>query len=753
LILAACAPTKPTPKAGPPLPDNVTVTEDPPPETMIRNAHAALERRDPGAGRLIVNRLLLGQPEHLEGRVLQAMLLEALGEKAEAAEIWTRVERIVVFQGKTVPFELQPALAAAALHYARDGKLERSRLFLDELWRRFPTGEWAARTQLAIAEADFAAERWARAAQACEDLIRIRTGHASGQRCATLARASRRMLEVGLEPSAGAPAWSWQHPQPQGNTLHDVWVGARGELCAVGEAGTILERRAGKELRLVASPTRWALHRIAGGEKLEGLYAVGAAGVILRHDGQGWTLSRKPSPELPDLWGAWVSEDGKQVVAVGDGGAVVELRDGKWAERRVSGVALRAVAGFGGAVYVAGEGGALLRATSPGGAWQSLPSDCYEDLWSAVALDGGKGLLLVGNRRTVVRFDGQRGQETIAGRNNLRDLWSAGPKQAWAVGLGGDAIAWNGKSWRSETTGTLVDLLGVGAYRPAEVWAVGAGGTVLARRGTRWALVAGGQSQDLVGVSASAGLALGERGQLLRRKGESWRTETHLPAGRYRDLWVDPSGTRAAAVGDRGLLLLRGKGGWKAVPSDTPEDLVSVAGFDGGLVAVGTRGTVVRLVGDAIQKDVTPTGLDLHAVWAGSQRSMVAVGNRGVVLRFDGERWSEQESGTLSDLRAVAGAGEMVVAGGAGGTVIRLEAGRWRPLPAPVQQTILDLWAGSSSQILAATARGTIVGHDGKAWRVHASPAGCLRAIDGLAGSGLAVGCHGSVLRLATGER
>jgi len=65
-----------------------------------------------------------------------------------------------------------------------------------------------------------------------------------------------------------------------------------------------------------------------------------------------------------------------------------------------------------------------------------------------------------------------------------------------------------------------------------------------------------------------------------------------------------------------------------------------------------------------------------------------------------------------------------------------------------LDSTILDLWA-SPSQVLAVSERGAIVGLDAKGWRVHASPAACLRALHGQPGVGaIAVGCHGGVLRL-----
>jgi len=747
LLAAACTPPPP-PKPPPPRQDNVAVVVEPPIEESLRLGHEELLRRNLPAARARLRRALIAQPDHLEGRVLQAMILEAAGDPAEAAKSWTQVERILVYHGKLVPFELQPVLHGAAVHYFKAGRLERARIFLDELWRRFPAGEWSAKTQLALAESEFGRGRHTQAIEACGELTRLRPGHVTLGRCKDLTRAARRMLEVGPEPAPSAARWVWEHPLPQGNALNDLWVSPAGTAYAVGDAGTILVRRgSGGAFSLQLSPTRWALHRVWGTAD-DNIYAVGAAGVVLHFDGSEWRVARKPSPERGDLWGVYTAGPG-HAVAVGEDGVALELRQGKWTERRIASVPLRAAWGTSADdVFASGDGGALLR--QRGGRWAMLASDCYEDLWSVWGAGEGH-VLAVGNRRTVVHFDGVKAKETIAGHNSFRDVWGFGTKQAWAVGTGGDIVSYTGKGWRSETSGILVDLNGVAGNKPSELWAVGAGGTILTLRGNRWSVQSGGVAQGLVAVAsgptAGAGLALGEAGVLLRRKAGHWRVEAPLPGGRYRDLWTD--GSRAVVVGERGLLVVRKNKGWQRVATDTPEDLVSVWGWDGGAVAVGTRGTVVRLVGDKVTREETGTGLDLRGVWGTSSRALYAVGNRGVVLRFDGERWSEQESGTLADLHAVWGTSpQSAFAVGSGGAILALERGRWRAMSSPVSQSLVDLWGSSADRIFAVSDKGGVVQYDGTAWRVQRSPTSCLTAVHGDPATGvLAVGCHGTILR------
>jgi hypothetical protein len=750
MVLSACA-KPPQQKESLPPPSGVSAEVEPSEAEVLHRGLAAYEKRDFSSAVTTLNRFLLGRPDHLEARVILAMTHEAAGEKNDAAETWSRVEKILVYQGKVAPFAEQAALSGAALHYLQLEKKERGRLFLDELWRRFPMGQWAPATQLTWAESEHKAARWSQAIAVCGELTRIRPTHPASTRCQSLSRAARRLLEVGPPPARDAPAWIWDHPLPQGNTLYDVWESPKGEVIAVGEAGTILRRGPrDRTFSLVRSPTRWALRRLWGAGT-ESLYAAGAAGVILHYDGKEWRIIREPAAEQADLWGIFAGEAGP-TVAVGEGGVVVEGGRDRWSERRVTEVSLRGVWGDGGRVlYAVGDGGELLRSSE--GRWQRLASDCYEDLWGLWGASETH-LIAVGNRRTVVRFDGERAKEQIVGRTHFRDVSGTGPGHVFAVGTSGDIAHYAGKDWRSEDSGTVSDLYGVAGRGPDEVWAVGEGGTILKRQGSRWMTLAGGVQQTLVAVRAG-GYALGDRGLMLRRNGGRWEAEPALPPGRYHDLWFDAG--RMVAVGDRGVMVGRtGRGAWSVIPSGTPEDLVSVWGWGGGFVVVGTRGTILRVLGDKVVKDEPPTGLDLRAVWGASSRSLLAVGTRGTILRFDGEKWAEEESGTLADLNAVWGSSpESAMVAGAGGVVLKLTRGRWRPLTAPFSQDVVGLWGSESRGYFAITKQGVIAHHDGERWQIQRSPAACLRAVDGdpVSGAVLAAGCHGSILRLGRAAR
>jgi photosystem II stability/assembly factor-like uncharacterized protein len=747
-VLALVACPKPPPKPDETvIKPEVEVEEMPPLDQLLVRGLRQHDARELDAARKTVQNILVMHPKHLEARVLLAMVAEAAQDAKEAAEAWVEVERILVYRGKLIPFELQPTLYSAARYYVEADRMGRARLFLDELWRRFPTGDWSVKAQLMLAETEAARKRWTLVVKACAVLNRLRPSHHALAKCRKLTLAAQRMLEVGPRPGPAAHSWVWEHPLPQGNPLNDVWIAPDGSLFAVGVAGTILHQGRRRKLVRQESHTRWTLNAIWGSAP-DNVYTVGAAGVVLAYDGKKWRVVRPPKPTESDLYGVFTAKPG-HMVAVGDRGAVVRIENGRAvAERPASGV-LRSVWGpSADRLYAVGEGGLLLLFSD--GRWRSIKSDSYEDLWSVWGASASE-VFVVGNRKTVVRIDGEKAKELVVGRGHFRDTWGFSGKTVWAVGTRGEVVHFNGRSWTNEPTGCLVDLFGVAGRNKRDLWAVGDGGTLLRRRGRKWSAIAGGLQQELVaitvGPAAGEGHALGKRGMLLHRRRGRWRQEGSLPLlGTYRDMWGN--GRRLLAVGDRGLMVRRSGKTWKRVKTDTPEDLLAVWGYDGGATAVGTRGTIVRLVGDKVVLDRPPTGLDLRAVW-GDAGVVFAVGNRGTMLKFDGERWRELSTNVLADLHGVWGLSpRSVFAVGEGGLILHWKNGRVTRHSSPISQTLLDVWGSSADAMFAVTRQGAIIRYDGRSWQVERSPAACLTAVAGSPATGvLAVGCHGTVVR------
>lgn len=747
LLLVACPAGAPRRPAGGTPPNAAPPVEEISFAAQMQRAERAWLSDHPGEARRALEPILRVEPDHLEARVLLALVYRRSHDAAEKGA-WQRVERIIVVKGKLVPFILQNTLLGAAEHYLARGRSERSSLFLEALWRRFPGSDAAARAQLFVAEHAFGARRWQHVLDSCAALARTQAKHAGNRRCAQLVLTARRLRDVGPPAPTSGSHWVWESPQPQGNDLNDLWVGKRGEQVLVGAAGTIVERAPRGAYRLLPALTRWSLRGVSG-TSLGALYAVGDGGVILARDARGWRVLRAPAPAQADLSAVWSPVAG-QLIAVGDGGEVLHWAAGRFRREQPTKVALYGIWGSGPTdVFAVGGEGTLLR--YDGKSWQRLASDAYENLRSVWGVSPSH-VLVAGDRRTIIHYNGQRAKESVQGLAHFRGVWGPNKTIAWAVGSGG-AILRGGRNpladWVSESSTTAVELRAIAGRSAREVYAVGQGGTILTRRGRSWRLLHGGSAETLVSVSidkaGGEALALGLRGRLLSRKAGKWKATTLPVPGIYRAL--HRSGAEMTAVGHRGLLV-RGDGkAYRRIAAGTPEDLLAVNGCGGRLFAAGTRGTMLRLEGDKVTREVAPTGQRLRGL-AGCRRPL-AVGNRGTIIERRGGTWRLMPNEHLSHLYAIwVDAKESVaMAVGAGGTVLRLQGRRWLRMKTPLAQTLVAIWGKAPNDVYALSAGGNALHYDGKTWHLERSPAACLMAVHGRGPEVIAVGCNGAVLR------
>jgi hypothetical protein len=70
------------------------------------------------------------------------------------------------------------------------------------------------------------------------------------------------------------------------------------------------------------------------------------------------------------------------------------------------------------------------------------------------------------------------------GGGNFNAIWGTSSSDVWAVGAKGLALHWNGRSWKSEPTGTSLNLTDISGTSSNNVFAVAGG--ILRWDGTRW---------------------------------------------------------------------------------------------------------------------------------------------------------------------------------------------------------------------------------------------------------------------------
>jgi len=224
-----------------------------------------------------------------------------------------------------------------------------------------------------------------------------------------------------------------------------------------------------------------------------------------------------------------------------------------------------------------------------------------------------------------------------------------------------------GKSWTPQPSGTEEHLFGINFINEREGWAVGSRGIILhtSDGGRSWLNHSVGEDVILNSVSFVApdrGWAVGEFGVIYHTKdrGKSWTKqrspiEVSFVSGETRNLFslLFPNSKEGWAFGLDGVILKTQNGeSWEIARKNgasggptTSHHLFGAAHFDGGIWAVGERGTVILSrtgKGNWERAEVSAPAVSLNSIAFGPDGFGLIVGNRGLVLRtFDGgKRWS-----------------------------------------------------------------------------------------------------------------
>ncbi|VGO17285.1 hypothetical protein PDESU_05881 [Pontiella desulfatans] len=196
---------------------------------------------------------------------------------------------------------------------------------------------------------------------------------------------------------------------------------------------------------------------------------------------------------------------------------------------------------------------------------------------------------------------------------------------------------------------------------------VGDGGSLYVQRSDgRWAPANTG-TENYLRSTALLGdriIATGESGTILwSDDGVDFEQASLSPALVYDDWFegVTVSGQRAVAVGDWGMIYTSTNGSsWTSATSNTEEWLRGVAAGNGGFVAVGENGTILRASQAAaswsLKTSNTPEHLNrVRFLGTSGSGQFYAVGNKGTLLNSaDGISWSSMASGSTNDLYDVA---------------------------------------------------------------------------------------------------
>jgi hypothetical protein len=435
----------------------------------------------------------------------------------------------------------------------------------------------------------------------------------------------------------------WEHPFPV-EAVADVWGMATDDVHAVGSYGQTLHYD-GNEWRDVASPTREHLISLWGLPSGD-IWAVGFVGTIIHFDGREWRAQDSGTQQY--LFGVWASSP-DTVLAVGSEGTVL----------RYDGVL-----------------------------WSTMAPPTTADLLCIWGTSTNN--VYVGARDALLHFDGTTWTDVgIQVRVRVIGIGGSSSNDVWVT----DGTNWpwhfDGISWENVFTRLNYPFTDFWGFATDNAFGCGTDGFVSQFDGVTWSEQSLGDYwfEGLWGASdrdvwVSGTVINGVGGILFHYDGVEWTQKNRAAAvGGLQDIWSDPLGSVAYAVGLNGQVLTRSDGQWEVVPMATSADLSAVWGTPSGHVFVAADdGKCHRFDGAAWEEFDLGTGVRLSDVWGTSELNVYAGSNRGV-WHFDGSEWSL--TGVHDRVSGISGSGpaEVYVAGldslGENGTVRRFDGSTW----------------------------------------------------------------------------
>jgi len=542
-------------------------------------------------------------------------------------------------------------------------------------------------------------------------------------------------------------AWT-SAASPTATDLKKVYGSSAGDIWAVGDNGVII-RYDGTSWAVVTSSTSKNLKSVwAFSQSLA--VATGLDGTLLFWDGSFWSSSNSETNEhLYGVFGAL----GDDIWIIGANGTLKRQIASKFAEESipasralVGGVATSDndiwVGGSNGTLihydgsnwavakspllptaindislisstmdgYVVGENGKIWY-YSPGAspAYQLMKSPTTETLYGVYAT-ATNNAFAVGVNGVIIHWDGTSWAAFSSPTSNaLYSIWAPSVSNVWICGSGGLISSWDGTQWRQWSTGTTNTFYGItGSTVSNTIYAVGAGGKIVKIEAGVVTVETSGTTETLYGVTVRPSTgdvwACGNAGVILKRSG-TWANDTSgITTPLYKIKCNDANGVVYAA-GAAGKSLIRNPN-WGSVATGTSESLIS---FD-----IAVWNNVVNAFAG------TPTGATLRysGTWANfinfgnalttgrffANNSSDIWGSTGTqtVIHWDGTQWTASvvpinmaNMASQSVYNVFGFATDNVYAFGNGGYMARFNGILWSTITTPTTNLLQVMWGAA----------------------------------------------------------
>ncbi|MSP90942.1 MAG: hypothetical protein EXR79_03925 [Myxococcales bacterium] len=252
----------------------------------------------------------------------------------------------------------------------------------------------------------------------------------------------------------------------------------------------MVRRLAGGDFEIVDTGVKSNIYGMWGTGPKD-LTAVGAKGAIVHWDGGVWSVQASPVKEdLKAVHGT----DASHLWAVGWNGAAAQFDGTGWKATPVQ----PATTNLNGVVAIAGSGGTDVWAAATNGIYKLTADAAGVPTWQKF------------NPSTFTNLIGIHGSDS---------------SHVWAVGTFGSIWHWNGALWKSQASGTSIQLRAVYAAAADAVFAVGEKGQILFFDGLVWKAMGSPVQTTLTAVAGSGKndvWAVGQRGVVVHWDGKAW---------------------------------------------------------------------------------------------------------------------------------------------------------------------------------------------------------------------------------------
>jgi hypothetical protein len=264
--------------------------------------------------------------------------------------------------------------------------------------------------------------------------------------------------------------------------------------------------------------------------------------------------------------------------------------------------------------------------------------------------------------------------------DELRGVVSPAPGDAWAIGLKGAVVHFDGAGWRTSDPGITEYLRDIHAFAPNDVWIVGDAGVVLRWNGSQWTRLTVPTDHDLTSIWGSSASDVwvarspggtGRESKLLHFNGTTWESrdsaEDELIERVYgtaaNDVWATEILSNRIQHWDGKnwtRMLVNGVGGgflWNGFWGSGRNDVWLVARDTANEEAVFFHWDGTSWRRQTLADDVAATSCE--GLWGSSPTDVWAACSFGRVLHYDGMSWriDQQEDLSSPSLFGIAGNG------------------------------------------------------------------------------------------------